>query len=45
MSCPSTRTIQPRAGPIAWAAMFAADPVPEAGLHRQAAGLRGLLDT
>jgi hypothetical protein len=32
-------------GPIAWEAIFAADPVPEAGLHRQAAGLRGLPDT
>ena len=32
-------------GPIAWEAIFAADPVPEAGLHRQAADLRGLLDT
>jgi len=32
-------------GPIAWEAIFAADPVPEAELHRQAAGLRGLLDT
>lgn len=29
-------------GPIAWEAIFAADPVPEAGLHRQAADLRGL---
>jgi diadenosine tetraphosphate (Ap4A) HIT family hydrolase len=32
-------------GPVAWEAIFAADPVPEAGLHRQAADLRGLLDT
>jgi diadenosine tetraphosphate (Ap4A) HIT family hydrolase len=32
-------------GPIAWEAIFAADPVPEAELHRQAADLRGLLDT
>ena len=32
-------------GPVAWEAIFAADPVPEAGLHRQAAELRGLLDT
>lgn len=32
-------------GPIAWEAIFAADPVPEAGLHRQAADLRGQLDT
>jgi diadenosine tetraphosphate (Ap4A) HIT family hydrolase len=32
-------------GPIAWEAIFAADPVPEAGLHRQAADLRGLADT
>ena len=32
-------------GPIAWEAIFAADPVPEAGLHRQAADLRGLLDS
>jgi diadenosine tetraphosphate (Ap4A) HIT family hydrolase len=30
-------------GPIAWEAIFAADPVPEAELHRQAADLRGLL--
>jgi len=34
-----------RGGPIAWEAIFAADPVPEAELHRQAADLRGLLDT
>jgi diadenosine tetraphosphate (Ap4A) HIT family hydrolase len=32
-------------GPIAWEAIFAVGPVPEAGLHRQAADLRGLLDT
>ena len=32
-------------GPIAWEAIFAADPVPEAELHRQAASLRGLADT
>lgn len=32
-------------GPIAWEAIFAADPVPEAELHRQAADLRVLLDT
>lgn len=32
-------------GPIAWEAIFAADPVPEAELRRQAADLRGLLDT
>jgi diadenosine tetraphosphate (Ap4A) HIT family hydrolase len=32
-------------GPIAGEAIVAADPVPEAGLHRQAADLRGLLDT
>jgi diadenosine tetraphosphate (Ap4A) HIT family hydrolase len=31
-------------GPIAGQAIVAADPVPEAGLHRQAADLRGLLD-
>jgi diadenosine tetraphosphate (Ap4A) HIT family hydrolase len=31
--------------PIAWEAIFAADPVPDAELHRQAADLRGLLDT
>lgn len=31
-------------GPIAWEAIFAADPRPEAELHRQAADLRGLLD-
>jgi diadenosine tetraphosphate (Ap4A) HIT family hydrolase len=30
---------------VAWEAIFAADPVPESGLHRQAADLRGLLDT
>jgi diadenosine tetraphosphate (Ap4A) HIT family hydrolase len=30
---------------VAWEAIFAADPVPEAGLHRQAADLRGLADT
>ena len=32
-------------GPIGWEAVFAADPVPEAGLRRRAAELRGLLDT
>jgi diadenosine tetraphosphate (Ap4A) HIT family hydrolase len=32
-------------GPIAWEAIFAAAPVPEAELHRQAADLRRLLDT
>jgi len=32
-------------GPIAWEAIFAADPVPEAELRRQAADLGGLLDT
>jgi diadenosine tetraphosphate (Ap4A) HIT family hydrolase len=32
-------------GPVAWEAIFAADPVPGAGLHRQAADLRGLADT
>ena len=44
MSCPGTGTIQ-SGGPIAWEAIFAADSVPEAGLHRQAADLCGLLDT
>jgi diadenosine tetraphosphate (Ap4A) HIT family hydrolase len=32
-------------GPIAREAIVAADPVPEAGLHRQAADLRGLPGT
>jgi diadenosine tetraphosphate (Ap4A) HIT family hydrolase len=31
-------------GPIAWEAIFAADPVPEPELHRQAADLRARLD-
>jgi diadenosine tetraphosphate (Ap4A) HIT family hydrolase len=31
-------------GPIAWDDIFAADPIPDAELHRQAADLRGLLD-
>ncbi len=31
-------------GPIAWEAIFAADPVPEPELHRQAADLRALLE-
>ena len=30
-------------GPIEWAQIFAADPVPDAELHRQAASLRVLL--
>lgn len=30
-------------GPIAWQDIFSPDPVPEAGLRRQAAGLRALL--
>ena len=30
-------------GPIEWAQIFAAGPVPEPELHRQAASLRGLL--
>ncbi len=32
-------------GPIAWEQIFSPDPVPEAGLHRQAATLRHLLDS
>ena len=31
-------------GPIAWEAIFTADPVPEPELHRQAADLRALLE-
>jgi len=30
-------------GPIEWAQIFSADPVPDAELHRQAASLRALL--
>ena len=39
------RAVRAPGGPIAWEAIFAADQVPEAELHRQAADLRGLLDT
>ena len=45
MSCPGYQDDAAPGGPIAWEAIFAADLVPEAGLHRQAADLRGLLDT
>ena len=44
MSCPVPGRSSP-GRPIAWEAIFAADPVPEAELHRQAADLRGLADT
>jgi hypothetical protein len=45
-SCPAPVPGRPApGGPVAWEAIFAAGPVPEAGLHRQAAELRGLAVT